>query len=191
MQLKKHKDVYSAAIYSKHFTIILLIEAKYVAYASLLNNEASDMKQWIKYGIKIGRSLLKIKEDLQLNIRYYLCNSCKLLHVKEEEHIISNIASLFSSILEREEGLNTWKFINELAGFNQKPVKTNLLNRQILGPLSRYTSKHIPLYKMDDSLMDDSLTFKFLSTLYSAIRPRYTDILRVAFRRLEQSNNDE
>jgi hypothetical protein len=145
------------------------------------------MKQWIRYGVNIGRSLLKIKEDLKINIRYYLCNSSKLLHVKEEEHIMLNIASLLNSSLKGEEGLNTWKFINELTGFTQKqPVKSNLLNRQILGPLSRYTSKHSPLFKMEEFL-----PFNLLSTLYSAIRPRYADILRAAFRGLEQGNNDE
>lgn len=93
---------------------------------------------------------------------------------------------LYSSILRGEESLvNQWKFINDVAGFNQKNVKTNLLNRQILGPLSRYTSKLNPIFKMEEFI-----PFNFLSTLYSSIRGRYSDILRAAFKALEYNNND-
>jgi hypothetical protein len=73
-----------------------------------------------------------------------------------------------------------FKFINDVAGFNQKNVKTNLLTKQILGALSRYTSKLNPIFKIDEFL-----PFNFLSTLYSAIRSRYSDILRAAFKTLE------
>jgi hypothetical protein len=127
-----------------------------------------------------------INTELKLIVRYFLCNSTKLLAAKEEEFIMNNISLLYTrTIQENGENPRTYKFINDLLGFSKNKSKTILQAKQILGSQHPYTSRFNPTLKIEDFA-----PFNFLSTLYSSLRPRFDLLLRAMFGALSKRDGE-
>lgn len=59
-----------------------------------------------------------------------------------------------------------WSFINDIMGLNEWNCNSTINNKQIMGPLQKYTAKL-------SNKMDDFMSFNLANALYQSIRPKY------------------
>jgi hypothetical protein len=77
-----------------------------------------------------------------------------------------------------------WQFISDVLGLNDLKYKSSINNRQIMGPLQKYTAKL-------SGKMEDFVPFNIANSLYCAIRPHYKIILRVVLDSLVANQEQE
>lgn len=80
--LKRHKEVYTKEIYEQYFSLAARLQEAYNRWLPHWQNGGHLLEDWIQWGINIQKQFFRITEDLKVNIRYFLCNSSKLLHIQ-------------------------------------------------------------------------------------------------------------
>lgn len=135
-----------------------------------------DLVSEAKFGPNLDLGLRSFSNEFKIIIRYWLCNSSRILSNKEIDSIMKNVAKIYDRVIEEPSNVNTWKLLNDLLGFNKNRLKTTIYERQIYGNPTRSLSRFNPLLRIDDFA---PLTFH--SSLYANIRAKFPVLLREAF----------
>lgn len=130
----------------------------------------------MKFGLNLDLDLRGFLNEFKIIIRYWLCNSSRVLNNKEIDIIMKNVAKIYDRVIEEISNVNNWKLLNDLLGFNKNRLKTAIFERQIYGNPARNLSRFNPLLRIDDF---PPLTF--YSSLYFNIREKFPILLREAF----------
>lgn len=78
-----------------------------------------------------------------------------------------------------QEQTTKWTFICDIMGLSDIGFKSTISNKQIMGPLQKYTAKL-------NNKLEDFIPFNFSASLYSSIRTKYKAILKSFFTSLNQ-----